>query len=65
MSSGACSLSAAVNASAMLVATGSASSCQNGSVASTQPPRVIDCGGLARSEMVVASLSHRVARAKA
>ena len=44
----------------MLVATGSASSCQNGSVASTQPPRVIACGGAASSEIVVASLSHSV-----
>ena len=65
MSSGACSLSAAVSASAMLVATGSASSCQNGSVASTHPPRVIACGGVASSEIVVASLSHSVASANA
>ena len=40
----------------MLVATGSASSGQNGIVASTHPPRVIACGGLASSAIVVASL---------
>ena len=45
----------------MLVATGSASSCQTGSVASTQPPRVSVRGGVASSEIVVASLSHSVA----
>jgi len=49
----------------MLVATGAASSCQTGSVASTQPPRVRALGGSPSSEMVVASPSHRVASAKA
>ena len=46
-------------------ATGSASSCHTGSVASTHCPRVIATGAVASSEIVVASLSHSVARANA
>ena len=64
-SSGACCSRAAVSASAMLLATGSASSCQTGSVASTHWPRVIARGGEASSEISVASLSQSPASTNA
>ena len=49
----------------MLVATGSASSCHTGSVASTHPPRVRVRGGADSSEIVVASLSQSAASTNA
>ena len=65
ISSGVCDSSAAMRASLIEVATGSASSCHTGSVASTHCPRVIGRGVWASSPIVVASLSQSEASAKA